>query len=55
MSLDGGTCNTELFVAFCCAALEKLKETVQSETSRKGKVGLKFSRVSKGEKKSLEE
>uniref|UniRef100_A0A6M2EP31 ATP-dependent RNA helicase n=1 Tax=Populus davidiana TaxID=266767 RepID=A0A6M2EP31_9ROSI len=40
---------------FYLSALEKLKETVQSETSRKGKVGLKFSRVSKGEKKSLEE
>ncbi|KAG5223060.1 DEAD-box ATP-dependent RNA helicase [Salix suchowensis] len=36
-------------------SLEKLKETVQSETSRKAKVGPKFSRVSKGEKKSLEE
>lgn len=40
---------------FYLSALEKLKETVQSETSRKGKVGIKFSRVSKGEKKSLEE
>lgn len=40
---------------FYLSALEKLKETVQSETSRKGKVGLKFSRVGKGEKKSLEE
>lgn len=39
---------------FYLSALEKLKETVQSETSRKGKVGLKFSRVSR-EKKSLEE
>ncbi|KAJ6936958.1 hypothetical protein NC652_011595 [Populus alba x Populus x berolinensis] len=40
---------------FYLSALEKLKETVQSETSRKGKVGLKFCGVSKGEKKSLEE
>ncbi|XP_011037479.1 PREDICTED: DEAD-box ATP-dependent RNA helicase 1 isoform X1 [Populus euphratica] len=40
---------------FYLSALEKLKETVQSETSRKGKVGHKFSRVSEGEKKSLEE
>ncbi|KAJ6387036.1 hypothetical protein OIU78_016877 [Salix suchowensis] len=40
---------------FYLSALEKLKETVQSETSRKAKVGPKFSRVSKGEKKSLEE